>query len=139
MFINLRKQRFVRLFAIFGMFFTVSLFPQVDNRIGLKMSCWTVFDDNAFRNYQMLPDVVTQPNAVLFYSRETERSGFRAEYEGAFTLFRDYSDRRFQNHAVGISGSTVLDDSDTVILYWGLDANRRWNQPDYTYYNYSDY
>jgi hypothetical protein len=125
--------------ACFALLSPVLLFAQADQRIGLKCSTWTVFDDNAFKNYQMAPDVVTQPNAVLFYSRETEQGGFRMEYEGALALFRDYPSRRFQHHVIGLGGSRVLNDSGTVSFYWGLDAARRWNESDYAYYNYGAY
>lgn len=113
-----------------------SLFSQADNRFGLKCSFWTLFDDNAFRNYRMLSDVVYQPDVTLYYSRETDWSGFQMDYQGSWFFFQNYADRKFQLHALGLSGSRLLNDSGTVALYWGLHGGKRWNQPGYAYYDY---
>ncbi len=116
--------------------FSVCLFAQTEKKIGLRCSFWTVFDDNAFRNYQMLSDVVYQPDAVLYYSRRTEQSGFLMDYEGSFTLFKNYSNRKFQHHFIGLSGDRRLGGSGNASLYWGVRGGRRWNESEYAYYNY---
>jgi len=132
-----RKFMSASFFALAAVLTAGSLFSQVNRKIGVRFSFWTVFDDNAFRNYQMLSDVVYQPDAVLYYSRQTDRSGFQMDYEGSLALFQNYMNRRFQHHFLGLNGDRQLDDSGSVAFYWGLRGGRRWNEPDYAYYNYT--
>jgi hypothetical protein len=115
-----------------------AVFGRTQQKIGLNGSFWTGFDDNAFRNYQMLSDVVYQPNAGLYYSRVTDRSGFRADYEGSLALFKNFMNRRFQHHFLGVSGNRLMGGSGNMTLYWGLRGGKRWNEQDYAYYDYGN-
>ena len=121
--------------AVFaGLCFSLS----AQDKFGVKVNVWTLVDDNAFRNYQMLSDVVTQPGVTLYYYHPSERSDVQLEYNGSLAYFQNYLDRKFQHHFLGASGSSDLNDSATVSLYWTLRGGRRWNGPDYRYYDYGN-
>ena len=104
-------------------------------QLGLDLNYATVWDGNAFKNYEALSDVVHQPRATLFYEHVGETQALRLFYEGSVFLFETYSDRRYFSHQLGLTGQRYLGESGTQ-LSWGLQGGQRFNQEAYAYYDY---
>ena len=107
-------------------------------QFGGNISQWTVFDDNAFKNYENISDIILQPSLTLFYDIEKETKRLQFFYDGSFAHFDEYTTRQFWSHSIGVTGNYMLAESKSFMT-WGVQADKRLNQAEYDYYNYQNY
>ena len=105
------------------------------SQFGGELSYWTVFDGNAFRNYEELSDVVYEPRATFYYDIASESMDYRIFYEGSLYLFDEFSSRQFHNHSVGVVGSRYVTEEGSQ-LRWGINGGKRFNRVDYQFYDF---
>ena len=118
---------------VMGMMFFQSMKGQA--QWGASFTAWTVFDGNAFRNYEQLSDRVVQPEATLFYDLVSDPSRMRFWYEGSLVLFDEYQARQFHSHRAGLTARHDLGKIGSM-LSWGLQGGRRFNRTEHSYYDY---
>jgi len=105
------------------------------SQIGAEFSYWTFFDDNTFQNWEQLSDIIYQPDFTIFYDHKEGNNQTRFFYQGSFFIFNQFTNRQYQYHRIGVSGSRVI--SKNNLLLWGIRGGKRYNTTDYEYYDYS--
>jgi len=115
--------------------FAASPSPQATAGIGLDVEQFVMYDANAFRNSEQIPDLVFQPEVRLAYSTSSESNELRFAYDGTLTFFQEYRDRRFQHHEISAKWSHAFREQgpDLSVL---LTADTRINQNTYSEYDY---
>lgn len=105
------------------------------NRITLSQT--TIYDQNIFRNYNAESDWVNQ--TALFLARETgfHSTRVRFYYNGKLNYFKEYSERLFHSHKLASDASIPVGGKHFLIA--GFSWQRRFNQPDYQLYDYSNW
>lgn len=112
-----------------------SMFSVSFSQTGIRFSYETVMDDNAFKNYENLADVIHQPQLSLFYEHTGEKGGFHLFYNGSSFLFTEFSARHYYYHSFGLTSQHWGDDGRRT-LSWGLQGGQRFNKTEYQYYDY---
>ncbi|MBN2415305.1 hypothetical protein JXO52_05665 [bacterium] len=107
----------------------------VFSQTGVSVSMQTVFDQNAFRNYEQLPDIISQPDVILYHILPNRYGSLNLFYNGSASIFRDYSVRQYYHHSFGLTGSTLFSPVAPRLNY-GIQAGRRFNRIEYNYYDY---
>ncbi|MBN1782627.1 hypothetical protein JW948_15940 [bacterium] len=102
----------------------------------VDVSTWIVQDRNAFQNYEQIPDVILQPSVNAAWSRAWSSSFLQLSYQGAYSHFQTYTNRRYQNHYGGFSFQQYLGQAGPVVTV-GIQSGQRINQD--SLYNFYDY
>ena len=102
---------------------------------GLNIAVQTLFDGNTFRNYENIPDIINQPEIMLYHTVPWVYGSFNIFYSGGASFFRDYSLRRYYSHAIGITGSALFSPTAPKVTF-GLQSGGRYNREEYNYYDY---
>lgn len=101
-----------------------------------SVSVNTVYDNNAFRNYQGLSDYVTQVSAYLARDGGNDTFQSRFFYRGGYYLFADFAQRNFHHHQAGLALAFSLDQRGDL-LNAGANAGLRLNRELYSYYDFA--
>ncbi len=70
-----------------------------------------IYDENAFSNYQKIPDYVSQLGWSLGKDIDQDYSSISLSYDGSLNIFKNFSDRNYHEHAVN--------------FLWTLQLNKR--------------
>lgn len=130
-----KANRYILTAAIAVVFFQgpLLLFPQT----GISISMQTVFDGNTFRNYESIPDVISQPDIILYHTVPNQYGSLNFFYKGSASFFQEYSVRQYFHHSFGITGSFVFSPAAPRLTY-GIQAGGRFNREEYNYYDYQN-
>lgn len=106
---------------------------QTDIRAGGSL----LIDNNIFRNYYGVSDVVSVPWAGLGYQGALNDDNLvYVGYNGQFYLFNELSERDFSVHGLSLDYNHLFSESRDVIAA-GASFEARINPSDYRYYNYT--
>lgn len=135
----LKKNRLANSWAFFLCLIMWSGVEIVYAGFGIDLSTYVAQDQNAFQNYEELPDLIIQPSLTLSYTKQWSTTYIRTYYEGGYAFFKTYTQRVFQTHYGGFTIQQYLGESGPV-LSAGLQAGKRTNSDSlYTFYNYNHY
>lgn len=127
------KRNWVFISILLGELASVSVFAQWTRSISVNTS----YDNNAFRNYAALSDVVTQLSGYLAKDIMKENWQSRLYYRGSFNLFAEYDARNYHFHHIGGAFSRVFSKRGNT-LNLGLNGRLRSNGKIYNYYDFTE-
>ncbi|MDZ7261523.1 MAG: hypothetical protein ONB05_05395 [candidate division KSB1 bacterium] len=102
-----------------------------------QLSHYTIYDNNTFRDYEMIPDWVNQTDLYLGHDFKLGSWLSRVYYEGDVNIFKEYPERFFHQHQLGLAFSHQF--GEALSLMAGGNYEIRRNRTAYDYYNYSQW
>ncbi len=149
------------LFSIFIIISGRDSFAQVNKSLTFSQ----IYDENAFSNYQKIPDYVSQLGWSLGKDIDQDYSSISLSYDGSLNIFKNFSDRNYDEHAVNflwtlqlnkreegekeeadsteepvkekaeVAADSASSDSTTNYFYTGSTLSSRFDKAVYDYYD----
>ena len=120
---------------LFIMFIMLWIYESVHAGFGGNLSFWVISDQNTYQNYEMVSDVIMQPQVSVHYQTSNREKFFRTQIGSSLFTFDSYADRQYLSHQIEVTGRT-----NTGIKNLDLAGSAQWtrrsNEPLYKYYNY---
>lgn len=113
--------------------FSIPVYGQMD----FAFTWYLIRDDNAFKNRNLYDELINTLSLSTGRTFSTNRSFFRIYYNGDYSTFSNYKDRRNNSHQIGTAVSRLI--SDKVIVNIGANGRIRRNNAQYIYYNVDTY
>ncbi|MFZ5517096.1 MAG: hypothetical protein ACOY90_10690 [Candidatus Zhuqueibacterota bacterium] len=104
---------------------------EAQTRFGIEQS--VVYDENVFRNYLEIADVITQTTAFFSHQIPIKSSQLQFHYAGNLNAFNDFNERLFHTHDLGTSAIAPIYKS--LTLQAGMQFQLRKNLPEYDIYD----
>jgi hypothetical protein len=118
--------------AVLGLFFAAPAPAQWSAGFHLG----TLLDDNAFNNYLMVPDRLTECTLQGAYNWDTEASNTQAFYTGSLNYFALLPSRTFHMHSAGLTYSRLFGEEGETVLNAGTTFSLRDNHEEYSVYDH---
>ena len=123
------KQRITLLFLIF------MVVSSILGQFSFDMELSTLYDDNLFRSPYKYEDLLTNIDIRLSY--QFSNTDFHIYYSPEFILFRDYTDRNFSMHTLGINYLKEFGSDQQHSWYIGSNYLKRLNGDGFELYDYN--
>lgn len=113
--------------------FIVLLPALLPAQVSMELEAESGYTSNAFNNYTQAPDYYTGLSVQANYDRIVEDSGWRGFYSGSVAAFKQYQDRTYQMHGIGMSHYRQWSDKGHR---WqsGLTVQKRLHSEEYRWY-----
>ncbi len=120
------------IFLVF-LFFSIPVYAQMD----FSLTWYLIRDDNAFKNRNLYDELINTLSLNTGRTFSIDNSSFRIYYNGDYSTFSNYKDRRNSSHKIGTAMNRLI--GDKVLTTIGAYGRLRRNNAQYIYYNVDSY
>jgi len=107
-------------------------------QFGFSIETESGYTSNVFANYRVLPDYYTSLSGFLNYDRVNDIQGVRWFYKGSLNAFKQYQNRTFHNHYLGVAYYRDWGENNNRFSA-GFDFSKRLHSEDYKWYELQQY
>ncbi|MEI6052503.1 MAG: hypothetical protein WCQ44_07370 [Opitutaceae bacterium] len=109
------------------------------SQFGVTAGMTGMADDNVSNSYERGSDRITLFNLKPSYNWNTDATTTSLWYDGSFALYRNFADRTFQYHSVGITHTRIFGDEDAGTMEFAADYAARMNRESFTLFDHTTY